>query len=323
MPEPTDRWLLLIHQIPPKPDYFRVKVRRRLHRLGAVPLKNSVYVLPRRESTAEDLHWLLREIVSDGGDGTLCEASFIEGVTSEQLEQMFRTARDEDYNALARETESLVASIGARRKDVPDARRAELTSELSRLKRRLEEIAAIDYFDATARSDAVAAITVLEERLRAKPAAGASEQRNASPDASHGRTWATRANVHVDRLASAWLIRRFIDPDARFVFLRKGDRVPADAVTFDMYDAEYTHEGDRCTFETLLARFELKDKGLRAIGEIVHDIDLKDGAFGREETPGVTALIDGIASSIDDDGERVERAAGLFDALHSQLGRRR
>lgn len=133
----------------------------------------------------------------------------------------------------------------------------------------------------------------------------------------------TRRDVRVDRIASAWLIRRFIDPAARFAFVTARDHAPRPGeLRFDMYDGEYTHEGDRCTFETLATQFAIRDRGVRAIGEIVHDVDCKDGKFGREEAAGVATLIAGIARSAADDAERLERGAALFDELYAALARR-
>jgi hypothetical protein len=139
-----------------------------------------------------------------------------------------------------------------------------------------------------------------------------------------GRTWVTRQGVHVDRIASAWLIRRFIDPDAAFKFVvAKGYRPAAGELRFDMYDAEFTHEGDCCTFEVLVARLALDDPALRAIAEIVHDIDLKDGKYGRPQTAGVESLIAGLALGHRDDEERLARGGALFDDLHAYLERKR
>ena len=138
-----------------------------------------------------------------------------------------------------------------------------------------------------------------------------------------GRTWVTREGVHVDRIASAWLIRRFIDPDARFKFVPARGYVPRRGeLRFDMFDAEYTHEGERCTFETLLARFGLRDRALAAIGAIVHDIDCKDERFGRPETAGVASLIRGIARSYEEDAARLERGSAVFEDLYSALSAR-
>ena len=243
------RWLLLIHQIPPKPDYFRVKVRRRLRRMGAVALKNSVYVLPRSEEALEDFQWLAREIEADGGEATVCEAAFVAGITNKELAAMFRAAPEREEAALP-----------------------------------------------------------AGKRQRVKP----------------GRTWVTRQGVKVDRIGSAWLIRRFLDPKARFKFVPAKGYVPAAGeLRFDMFEAEFTHEGDRCTFETLLARLGVRDRALSALAEIVHDVDCKDEKFQREEAAGLAALVNGIAAAHPDDAERLSRGAPVFDDLYAGLRRAR
>jgi hypothetical protein len=307
------KWLLLIHQIPPKPDYFRVKVRRRLQRIGAVALKNSVYVLPSREETVEDFRWLLREIVADGGEATVCEAAFVEGITQPDLQAMFAAERDAEYAELV---------VAAQRLGAPGEPAEEpghpagLEVELGRLRRRLEEIRAIDYFGAPGRRAAEQAIAAIEAR-RHRLQAGKSMR---GDEAMQGRTWVTRRDVYVDRIASAWLIRRFIDPKARFKFTgSKTYRPKTGEVRFDMFEAEYTHEGDHCTFETLLQRAGLRDRALRAIGEIVHDIDCKDAKFGREEAPGVAALVRGLVRTHQDDSNRLQRGALAFDDLYASL----
>ena len=301
------KWLLLIHQIPPKPDYFRVKVRRRLQRIGAVALKNSVYVLPSRPQTIEDFRWLLREIVAEGGEATLCEAEFVEGITRDDLEGLFRAERDRDY------AELVVAAQALAGKDD-----AEIETDLGRLRRRLEEIREIDYFSAPGRRATEQALTTIEALLHAP--AGRADGRPRRAEAMTGRTWVTRRDVFVDRIASAWLIRRFIDPKARFKFTGSKTYQPkAGEVRFDMFEAEYTHEGDRCTFETLLERAALKDRALIAIAEIVHDIDCKDEKFGREEAAGVAAVVRGIARANPDDSARLERGAAAFDDLYASL----
>lgn len=233
-------WLLLIHQLPPKPDYLRVKVRRRLHRIGALPLRGSVYVLPASEEAREDFQWLAEEIRAEGGEAIVCEARFILGISDEEVRAMFATQEGRAENTPPSATD------------------------------------------------------------RVEP----------------GRTWVTRQDVHVDRMASAWLIRRFIDPGARFKFVAaSGYRPEAGELRFDMYEAEYTHEGELCTFQTLLRRFGLSDPGLVEIGEIVRDIDCKDTKYGRSETAGVAAMIAGIAGGTPDDNERLARSGPLFDGL--------
>lgn len=240
-PSPVRTWLLLIHQLPPKPDYLRVKIRRRLKALGAVGLKNTVYALPIGGEALEDFTWLVREIEGAGGSAMICRAEFLEGITDDEI---------------------------ARRLE---AERASPTD---------------------ARADA------------------------AAPVVRPGSTWVTRAGVFVDRIGSAWLVRRFIDPQATFRFVagRRRDPRPGE-LRFDMAEAEFTHVGEECTFETLLRRFALTDPALRAIADVVHDIDFKDDRFGRAETAGVAAMLRGITSAVPTDEGRVERGFVLFDDL--------
>ena len=328
MPGPEDaegcRWLLLIHQIPPTPSYFRAKVGRRLQRLGAVAIKNSVYVLPLNEQTQEDFQWVAREIASEGGDATLCKAAFVEGLRDDQIEALFQAGRDADYATLAEELHELVSALPSRvARD--DERRPQLEADLVRVRKRLADVVAIDFFAASGRVTVESAVEGLERRLRRSE--GTQRPRDRDPlarDAYRARTWVTRSNVHVDRIASAWLIRGFIDPKATFKFVSgQAYRAIAGELTFDMASGTFTHVGDGCTFETLIERFALREPGLSAIAEIVHDIDVKDGKFSRPEAPGVAALIAGIAVSERQDEARVALGGRMFDALLELYRRRR
>jgi hypothetical protein len=319
------RWLLLIHQIPPKPAYFRAKVGRRLQRVGAVAIKNSVYVAPLTEALHEDLQWVAREIASEGGEATLCKATFVEGLRDDQIEALFHASRDADYGQLAEEARSIAGALPPRLARDDDRREA-LEADLARLRKRMAEIVAIDFFAASGRVAAASAIEALERRLlrRSREPEGASEEARPRREDYQSRTWVTRKNVHVDRIASAWLIRRFLDPDARFSFVAgQGYRSKTGEVTFDMYEGDFTHVGDACTFETLVERFDLQEAGLRTIAEIVHDIDVKDGKFGRPESAGVAALIAGIALAERDDDARIQLGTRVFDALLALYRRKR
>ena len=221
-------------------------------------LKNSVYVLPLRPETTEDFRWLLREIVAEGGEATLCEADFVEGITPRDLVAMFAAERDGEYAELVVAAQRIVGTD----RPLEDAERIELEAELGRLRRRMEEIEAIDYFSAPGRRTAERALAMVEARVRT----GAARARPKGGEEMRGHTWVTRRDVFVDRIASAWLIRRFIDPKAKFKFTgSKTYRPKPGEVRFDMFEAEYTHEGDRCTFETLLERAALRDRRLTAI----------------------------------------------------------
>jgi hypothetical protein len=246
------RWLILMHQLPPQPDYFRVKVWRRLRAIGAAPLKNSVYVLPNTPEAREDFEWLSREIVAGNGEATLCEANMISGTTDREVELLIaHSAKDK----------SSQADLGER--TVPVARK--------------------------------------------RP---------------RGATWVTRTNVHVDRIASAWLIRRFIDPKARFKFVAPvGYRAKKGELRFDMFDAEYTHVGALCTFEVLMEAFRLADDdALRAVADLVHDIDCKDDSFGREETRQTDDELKRIYALNSSDYARLDVGGMLFESLYAMFG---
>jgi hypothetical protein len=314
------RWLLLIHQIPPKPDYLRVKIGRRLQRVGAVAVKNSVYVLPDGERALEDLQWIRTEIVEGGGDASICRADFVDGLSDDQIRETFQRARGQEYGETARAARELLEAERARGPTDGSLPSAAVEQELARLGKRFAATRAIDFFDAPERRAAEDALAALEAHARpVRPDAAAATRAGRVPAEYRNRTWVTRAGVFVDRIASAWLIRTFIDPGARFAFVAaEGYRAKAGEVRFDMFEAEFTHEGDSCTFETLLRRFALDgDPALVAIAEIVHDIDVKDGKYERAEAPGVERLLSGIARSTASDAERVERGGALFAALYA------
>ena len=291
------RWLLLIHQLPPEPAYLRVKVRRQLQRIGALPLKNSVYVLPNREESLEDFQWLRRMILDDGGEATVSVADFLEGATDESLEDQFRNVSRAAYSEFVK---TVRESDGSEK-------------ELDRLRSRLDDLAGKDWFGAPGRSEA-------ERTLDEIASAGSRDSGAAGlPVANRpeGATWVTRCDVHVDRIASAWLIRRFIDPAAHFRFVHADGKTRRGELRFDMFDGEYTHEGDRCTFQTLVARFGLSRPALDAIGEIVHDIDYKIETSARPETGTIRLLINGICLSRERDEDRLEAGRALFDSLYA------
>jgi hypothetical protein len=315
------RWLLLIHQIPPQPAYLRVKVGRRLQGLGAVAVKNSVYVLPRSEQALEDFQWVRREIVSGGGDASVCEARFVEGLSDDAVEASFNSARDADYAELARLARALQQGLTARRKR-PAVTPEQGLAAVARMRRRLEEVTAIDFFTAGGREAVEELLAAIESALRPPASQGREKEAREMPPPP-GRTWVTRSGVHVDRIASAWLIRRFIDPEARFKFVRgQGYKPERDELRFDMFEAEFTHEGELCTFEVLIRRFGLADPGLRHLAEIVHDIDLKDTRFSRPEAPGIDHLIAGIAMRHQEDEARVNDGAAVFEGLYEFFKRK-
>ncbi len=322
-PGDATRWLVLIHQIPPKPDYLRVKIGRHLQRLGAVAIKNSVYVLPRTDQSQEDFEWVVREIADRGGDASVCEARFVDGLSDQAIEALFNDARDADYQELAGEARSVLGTLQRVRR-IDGKRREEIESRLARLRKRLGEVTAIDFFGAGGREVVEGQIHALAERLRPSAAENQGEESSGPPVDVRGRTWVTRQGIHIDRMGSAWLIRRFIDPEARFKFVAgKGYRPESGEIRFDMFKAEFTHQGDLCTFEVLMKHFRLKDAALASIAKIVHDIDVKDAKFDRPDAPGIQRVITGIALTQEDDETRLSLASAVFESLYASFKRKR
>jgi len=303
---------MLVHQLPPDPAALRVRVWRRLQGIGALQLKSSVYLLPDGEATLEDFEWLLEEIRSGGGDATLWRSTIADGSNDEEIIAQFQAAVAAEYEELERAARALSENA----EDSPERART-----LARLTKRFHDVGAHDHFGAP-RSEVVGAM--LDALQRAAAGEAAHDLRGTYEEtAMHGytaMTWVTRSDVKVDRLTSAWLIRRFIDPRARFSFTREKHYPRKEGeVRFDMYDGEFTHEGDRCTFEVLLHRFGLTDTGLERLGEIVHDIDLKEDRYGHPETAGLAVVFAGLATSIPDDPSRIDAASALLDGLLEQL----
>jgi hypothetical protein len=314
--------LLLIHQLPPAPAYLRVKTARQLQKVGAVAIKNSVYVLPNTDAAAESLAWVAREIAAEHGEASLCESSFVGGTSNEAIEALFNAARGRDYQELGKEIRGTLKALGKGRRLAEDKRSGANTA-LARFRRRHTEIVGLDFFGAAEGEAIQALLDALETRLR-DPVPPAPNRAPAVPEKVRRATWVTRQGVHVDRIGSAWLIRRFIDPEATFKFVPPKGYIPRPGERrFDMFEAEYTHEGDLCTFEVLARRFGIDDPGIDSVGRIVHEIDVRDGKFAQPETPGIERVIAGIALAQPDDDARVAAGAQLFDALYASFKRRK
>lgn len=307
------QWLLLIHQIPPKPAYFRAKVMRRLSQLGALPIKNSAYVLPNTPDLLEDFQWMAREIGEEGGEAWLFQTDVVSGLTDESLQAGFRKLREADYAELCELGRGLLAR--ARGEDLGKAR-GSLETEWRKLNRRSAEIGRIDYFPSSGRIELEALLKTIDQLLHPSDSGAAV---SGLGDLT-GRTWVTRRGIKVDRMASAWFIKRFLDPAAKFLFVESDAYKPQDGeLRFDMFEGEFTHQGDLCTFEVLLAGSGIDDPGLRVIGEIIHDLDLKDGKFQRPEVSGIALTLEGFIRLNRDDEARLEMGSNLFESLYAAL----
>jgi hypothetical protein len=302
-----ENWLLLLHQIPPTPAYSRAKILRRLSQVGALPLKNSAYLLPYNDDTLEDCRWISEEIAGVGGKAWLFRAETLAGMTPAELVNAFRELRAEDYRSLIEDARGELGAIAAGKPEAIPAR--------ARLVRRFEELRQIDFFEASGRAVLVEIMNEIESKLATiLPGAGAA---SLPPN----RIWITRKGVKVDRIGSAWLIRRFIDPQAEIRFVAP-DRYQwrDNEVRFDMFEGEYTHRGELCTFEVLTGEHRPDDPALQAVAEIVHDIDLKDSRYQRPATVGFAKILEGLCLRTADDETRIERGSVLFESLYASFG---
>jgi len=328
--EPRQNWILLIHQLPPRPTNLRVRIWRKLQKLGAIAIKNSVYVLPANEKTYEDFQWLKQEIEAAGGEAAVFQAGSVEGATDEEIVSAFRSARDTEFAALTAEFDGLTGRIReqSRARHLSPARLAAHETELDKLHIDLQRVIENDFFEAKGRADAIRAYDRCRNAIRIseKPSkkTSASQQKPGTLSLAdfQNRRWVTRQKLHIDRLASAWLISRFIDKRPRFYFVGDNEMMEG-AIPFDMFGAEFTHHGEDCTFETMLERFGLTDiKPLRHLAEIVHDIDLKDDKFNRLEASGLNAIINGLSETFRDDRKMLQQSSLIFDGLFTLFEKR-
>jgi len=313
----THTWLILIHQIPPKPDYFRVKIWRRLQKIGAVAVKQSVYVLPDTVQSFEDLHWIVKEIEGGGGTASLSRSVFLEGLSNDHIEALFTDARNEDYRIISQEGQGVLDRVSRLQSQQSLPLPTKLRKESLRLQRRFDEIVAIDFFQAPGRKSAAKVVLECKKLLVHNDTAVTSCRTLKNVK---GKVWVTRQGLFIDRIGCIWLIRQFIDSSAQFKYIPEETYAPLkNEIRFDMFAAEFTHQGDKCSFEVLVEAFSLDAGSLAVLAQIVHDIDLKDDKFSRPETAGIRAVFSGITRKTDDDQIRLLRGLAIFDELYISL----
>jgi hypothetical protein len=320
LPGGARSWLLLVHQLPPKPTNLRVRTWRRLQQLGAIAVKQAVYVLPDSPSAREDFEWLKTEIEGAGGEASVFSATSVDAWSDDALVEEFRRSRQESYAVLASEVEELFERLASppRRKRGP-ARAPAWRRLLDGFRQRLAAIETIDFFGSAGRDRVAALLDQVEQHMSSSPRRSpVASSQDGGIDASsyRNRLWVTRPRPGVDRMSSAWLITRFIDVNARFGFAPDREAVPRDGVAFDMFGVEFSHHGEHCTFETLCARFGIDDAAVMHVAEIVHDLDLKDGRFGPPEAAAIATVIDGLQLAHGDDDTLLAQGMALFDALY-------
>lgn len=296
------RWLLLVFSLPARSGSERVDVWRKLRRLGVIGLKSSGYVLPRSAANEERLQWLAAEIRKHHGEASVLQVAAIDNLPPPELIRMFNDARDREYDPIATQLRRLV-----RAKSRP-------AGTIARLRRRFDEVRDRDFFQAPGVRRVEQQFAVLDAL-----ATGTTSKSARHPKDFAGKQWITRPRPGIDRVSSAWLIRRFIDPAATFAFAETPDPTPG-AIPFDMFVGKgFSHVGDDCTFETLVKEFGITDPKVGLIARAVHDADLADEKFGRGEALVVEQILSGWANQGISDDELLRRGMEMLEGLYHAL----
>jgi len=303
-------WRLLVISLPSNRATPRMRVWRALKGLGAVVLRDGVYLLPDSQPAHAAFTQQAQEVVRSGGTAQVLRVDAPEAEQDHQFRALFDRAGD--YARIMQLARKLKSGRLSPRQSAVAAR------SMKQLRREFESIHATDYFPGPA---AVQAGELLAEMEMALTAPGEPSMKTGRIPRLHrkdyrGRTWATRARPWVDRLASAWLIKRFIDPKARIVWLKDPKTCPRRALGFDFDGAAFTHVGARVTFEVLLASFALEnDKGLERLGQLVHYLDV--GGVPIQEAAGLEMILNGARRQHTDDDRLLGEAAKTFDYLYN------
>lgn len=310
------KWLAFSYTLSAKKkSSARVALWRRLQRLGTISPVNGLYVLPARAECLEAFQWLAQEVHQAEGQAVVLQVATFDGLPDPTLIEHFQTARRADYATIDQQLQALVAQLPA----APTAEAiAQGSDELAKLRRRYAELVQIDYFACAERASTAAKLAQVTERLTQDEALPTIVPHVQQAD-YQGRIWVTRPQPYVDRLACSWLIRRFIDKTAT---IRYGTTAADHEITFDMHNATFGHVGNLCTFETMIAAFQLEGRGLQTLAEIVHELDLGDDRFVHPEAMGIAAILRGWLLAELDDQELEQRGLDLFDGIYRSLAAR-
>jgi len=321
--ENAQGWLLFFYTVPSKPVSGRMKVWRKLLKSGAVPLKGAVYILPFNDEHYEFLQWLVSDISGMNGEAAFVKIDKVDTMKDQEIIALFNRQRASEYKGIANALEDVERRISSIRKGGKQQAAQDISGQLVRLRKEFEEIQKTDFFSSKEGLALSARINQTDAEIRRHAGADEKKKKSAaiplrSPDDYHGKIWVTRKRPFVDRMASAWLIRKFIAKDATFDFMdEKEMAVPGrNSVTIDVRGGEFTHSGELCTFEVLIKAFGLRDKTVKKIAEIVHDLDMKDGKYKSPEAKGLEDILIGIRKTAKDDKDMLDRGMTVFEMLY-------
>jgi hypothetical protein len=315
-------WLLFFYTLPSKPVRNRMTIWRKLLKAGALSFKGSVYMLPYTEEHHEFLTWLVSEVVSLKGEGSFVRVKKIETIDNQQIISLFNQQRETDYQRILKEFDDIERKITITRIGGASQDKKNITNQIRKCRRDFEDIKKIDFFISKRGVEVGRSLERIVETLNSLFGTGIEKHAvSIAParieDYKH-KTWTTRKRPFVDRFASAWLIKKFIDKNASFIFIDEKDldNMDKNVIPFDIRGGRFTHAGDLCTFEVLMKSFSLKDKTLRKIAEIVHELDLKDDKFRNPEAKGIEDILSGIRKIAKDDREAFEKGMYIFEMLY-------
>lgn len=316
------RWLLFFYSVPSKPVNNRIKIWRRLVKAGAVQLKGAVYILPYSDEHYEFLQWLVSEVTSLKGDASFLIAGKVETMTDREVIDLFDQQREADCRNIQRELEGLERRVNSIKKGAGAQNIKKLSEQFNKQLRAFEEIKKIDFFSSKAGNDLKKRIKSIEGEIKIVSGFAIQEKKvmiiPKRIEDYQGKTWVTRKKPFVDRMASAWLIKRFIDKNAVFRFIdeREMGDMDKNCVTFDVRGGEITHMGNLCTFEVFATSFEIKNKAVKKISELVHELDMKDDRYKSPEAKGIEDILLGIRKTAKNDSEALEKGMYVFEMLY-------
>ncbi len=317
----AQEWLLIFYNVPSHPVSNRMKIWRKLSKAGAVQLKGAVYILPANEEHEEFFQWLIGEVKTMGGDGAFVRVAEIKAMEEADIRELFLRQADKEYHGLEKHIDAVERKVQSVKKGTTGPAAAVLGGEFLKLKKEFDSAQRRDFFRSPAGEAFLKRIRALEGGLKSveqrKPGKPVRIEPKQIAD-YQGRTWATRKNPFVDRMASAWLIRKFIDPKASFKFMDERGLAKAGGktVAYDVHGGEFTHVGDLCTFEVLVKSFGISDQAVRKLAEIVHDLDVKDEKYGNPETAGLEEILTGIRKSLKEDDAALEQGMRAFEMMY-------
>jgi len=321
------RWILFFYSVPSRPVSNRMRIWRKLAKIGAVQMKGAVYILPFNDEHYEFLQWLVSEIAGMKGEAAVVSIEKVDTMNDAEIITFFDQQRASDYKTLQKSFDDLGRRLSSIQKGAKPQNVKGISDQFAKLQKEFEDIKRIDFFSSQEGTALGEKIRHIYADLKIVSGPETRHERPAalilkSPADYQSKTWITRKRPFIDRMASAWLIKRYIDRNAAFDFIdeKHVDTIVKNTVTFDIRGGEFTHHGDMCTFEVIMKSFGLRDKSLKKMAEIVHDLDMKDNKFDAVEAKGLDHILEGIRRTAKNDHDALDKGMSIFEMLYASKG---